>query len=208
MEGDFNSMKVIGICGSSGSGKTEALRILGSDSMPVLNCDEVSRQVMQPGSACCRELCEAFGKDILLADGTLDRKKLFELTFHDSEKHRALGHITHFYILRAIDAWLDAHQAASAVVIEAPLLFESGLDKRCDGIILITADRTGKIARLAARDGLSADDAALRLSRQLDDTYLASRCDFVVENNGSLEQFAEKLREAVGKLLASPEGKK
>ena len=73
-------MKVIGICGSSGSGKTEALRILGSDGMPVLNCDEVSRQVMQPGSACCRELCEAFGKDILLADGTLDRKKLFELT--------------------------------------------------------------------------------------------------------------------------------
>ena len=57
-----------------------------------------------------------------------------------SEKHRALGHITHFYILPAIDAWLDAHQAASAVVIEAPLLFESGLDKRCDGIILITAE--------------------------------------------------------------------
>ena len=200
-------MKVIGICGGSGSGKTEALRILAADGMPTLNCDAVSQQVMQPGSVCCRELCEAFGTELLREDGSLDRRRLFALTFNDPEKLQTLNRITHFHILRQVDAWLDAHRSSPAVAVEAPLLFESGLDKRCDAIVLITADRAGKLARLAERDGLSADDASLRLSRQLDDAYLAARCDRVVENNGSLAQFAEKLREAVGGLLAQTEGK-
>lgn len=200
-------MKVIGICGGSGSGKTEALRILAADGMPTLNCDAVSRQVMQPGSVCCRELCEAFGPELLREDGSLDRRRLFALTFNDPEKLQTLNRITHFHILRQVDAWFDAHRSSPAVAVEAPLLFESGLDKRCDAIVLITADRAGKLARLAERDGLSADDASLRLSRQLDDAYLAARCDRVVENNGSLAQFAEKLREAVGGLLAQTEGK-
>ena len=188
-------MKVIGICGGSGSGKTEALRILAADGMPTLNCDAVSRQVMQPGTELLRE------------DGSLDRRRLFALTFNDPEKLQTLNRITHFHILRQVDAWLEAHRSSPAVAVEAPLLFESGLDKRCDAIVLITADRAGKLARLAERDGLSADDASLRLSRQLDDAYLAARCDRVVENNGSLAQFAEKLREAVGGLLTQTEGK-
>ena len=177
-------MKIIGICGGSGSGKTEALRILAADGMPTLNCDAVSRQVMQPGSVCCRELCEAFGTELLREDGSLDRRRLFALTFNDPEKLQTLNRITHFHILRQVDAWLEAHRSSPAVAVEAPLLFESGLDKRCDAIVLITADRAGKLARLAERDGLSADDASLRLSRQLDDAYLAARCDRVVENNG------------------------
>lgn len=199
-------MRVIGICGGSGSGKTEALRILASDGIPTLNCDAVSRQVMQTGSACYRELCDTFGKDILRDDGSIDRRRLFALTFNDPEKLQVLNRITHFHILREVDAWLNANRQSPAVAVEAPLLFESGLDKRCDAIVLITAERAGKLARLAERDGLSADDASLRLSRQLDDAYLAARCDCVVENNGTLERFAEKLHEAVGALLAQAEG--
>lgn len=85
-EGAAGAMKIIGICGGSGSGKTEALRILAADGMPTLNCDAVSRQVMQPGSVCCRELCEAFGTELLREDGSLDRRRLFALTFNDPEK--------------------------------------------------------------------------------------------------------------------------
>lgn len=94
-------MKIIGICGGSGSGKTEALRILAADGMPTLNCDAVSRQVMQPGSVCCRELCEAFGTELLREDGSLDRRRLFALTFNDPEKLQTLNRITHFHILAA-----------------------------------------------------------------------------------------------------------
>lgn len=99
-EGAAGAMKVIGICGGSGSGKTEALRILAADGMPTLNCDAVSRQVMQPGSVCCRELCEAFGTELLREDGSLDRRRLFALTFNDPEKLQTLNRITHFHILR------------------------------------------------------------------------------------------------------------
>lgn len=105
-------MKVIGICGGSGSGKTEALRILAADGMPTLNCDAVSRQVMQPDSVCCRELCEAFGPELLREDGSLDRRRLFALTFNDPEKLQTLNRITHFHILRQVDAWLDAHRSS------------------------------------------------------------------------------------------------
>lgn len=193
-------MKVIGICGGSGSGKTEALKILSGAGIPVLNSDSVSREVMSAGTECTRELCKAFGDDILGADGAPDRKKLFRLTFTDSEKYAVLCEITHTHILARIDDWLGSLSGFAVAVIEAPLLFESGLDSRCDAVIMITSPAEQRINRLCARDNISPEDVRLRLSRQASEKETAERCDMVIVNDGGLEEFREKLLKAVAEL--------
>lgn len=185
-------MTVLGLCGQSGAGKTTALAILSSLGAVICDCDKVSREVMCKGTECTAEVVKVFGEGIC-CDGEIDRKALAEIVFSNAEKLAILTEITHRYIKAEIYRRLEAaeREGVELFVIDAPLLFESGLDADCDITLVITADRKKRLQRIMLRDGIDRGLAEKRLASQLEEEELYRRADEVISNNGTVEQLAE-----------------
>lgn len=187
-------MKIWGLCGQSGAGKTTALNTLLSLGATVCNCDRVSREVMRGGTPCADEVVSAFGKEILF-DGEIDRRTLGKIVFFDKEKLATLTKITHRYIkaevMRRIESAKENGEAL--FVIDAPLLFESGLDKICDLTVAIVASREKRLERIMARDKIDLELAEKRLSSQLDEDELNRLANEVIVNDGSEEELAKAI---------------
>lgn len=184
-------MRIIGLCGRSGSGKTTAaltFRRLGCD---IIDADEVARTVMGEGSPCLSELSEQFGNDIIRADGTLDRKLLASRAFCDREKAALLNSVTHKYILKEIDERINA-SSADNVIIDAPLLFEAGLQKECSAIIGVIAPDTVCVERAAKRDGITEEEVEHRLRNQHGNDYLMTYCTHTLNNSGTVDELDSK----------------
>ncbi len=183
-------MTIIGLSGGSGSGKTTAAAVMASLGAAVIDTDRVYRDLCVPGSPCLSELAGVFGKEILLPDGALDRKKLGALVFSDAAARLRLNAITHAYIAEKTKRLIKEYDASGmeAVVIDAPLLFESGFDAFCDITVGVTAPLDVRMARIIARDGLTAEEAEKRIASQLSDEELSRRCDFIIENRGTNEE--------------------
>lgn len=183
-------MTIIGLSGGSGSGKTTAAAVMALLGAAVIDTDRVYRDLCVPGSPCLSELAGVFGKDILLQDGALDRKKLGALVFSDAAARLRLNAITHAYIAEKTKRLIKEYDASGreAVIIDAPLLFESGFDAFCDITVGVTAPPDVRMARIIARDGLTVEQAEKRIASQLSDEELSRRCDFIIENRGTNEE--------------------
>lgn len=188
-------MKIIGLCGQSGAGKTTALEVFEKAGGGVIDCDALSRRTTEPYSACVKELVAAFGDDILCADASLNRRKLASIVFGNADACETLNRITHKYIMAEIEKELEAFLKSgySFCVIDAPLLFESGLDKRCDVVLGVLADRETRIKRLEKRDKISREEIEKRLISQISEEELKVRCDKVLYNDGVDEVFEEQI---------------
>ncbi len=195
-------MKIIGLCGQSGAGKTTALEEFLKMGFRVIDCDEISRFVTRPNTPCLSELESFFGEEIISPDKTLDRKRLAAIAFADGEKYAKLNEITHRHILEELDARLEMYKQKNEpfVIIDAPLLYESGLDKRCDKVIAVCADKEVRIKRITERDALTRDQALARISRQTSEEDLESLADFVVYNNGDLTELKKEINALVRKI--------
>lgn len=187
-------MKIIGLTGQSGAGKSSFSKALAKHDIPCLDTDKTSRQVVEKGSPCLQELVEAFGSNILLPDGSLDRKKLGTIAFSDKDKLDLLNSITHRYISIEVDKWLKKQEALGAVaaVIDAPQLFESGIDMICDLTVAVVADENTRYLRILSRDGISEEYARKRMACQKSDKFFISNCTHIIYNNGSEEELFEK----------------
>ncbi len=190
-------MKIIGIVGGSGAGKSLFCSLLEKEGIPTVNTDITAREVVKKGSPCLKELCNFFGDGILLENGELNRKALANIAFSDEKKHEKLNSITHFYIIREVEKWLlDCEKdGAFAACIDAPLLFESGLDKICFETVAIISPKKDRIKRICVRDGIDEKDALVRINSQKSDDELKLLCTRVVENTGDLEEFSSKAKE-------------
>lgn len=188
-------MKIIGLCGQSGAGKTTALDTLSSLGVAICDCDKVSREVMTKGSPCTRELISVFGERIASLDGEINRRALAEIVFFDKTSLERLTEITHRYIKARVFELIDEKRESGekAFVIDAPLLFESGLDKICDVTLVITAPLEKRVERIMARDGISRELAEKRLSSQLPEEELTRLADEVIVNDKSLNELAESV---------------
>ena len=185
-------MKVIGLCGGSGSGKGAVARILSSFGIAHIDTDLVYHEITSRPSVCLDALAAEFGADII-RDGALDRARLREIVFappNSTQKLARLNSITHKYIIDETERRIQAYLAdgVKGVLIDAPLLYESGLDRRCDCVIAVVADRGVRLARIMLRDGISLDAAKKRIDSQLSDKALADKADYVIYNNCTLEQ--------------------
>ena len=194
-------MVVVGITGQSGAGKGEASKILASLGFSVIDADAVYHNVIFPPSRCLDELVFHFGRGILTAGGLLNRQTLAGLVFgeENKEKLQLLNEITHKHILNAVRREIESlklENAVDGIIIDAPLLFESGFDKECDLTMAVIANIDTKIERIIARDGITREHAEARLSSQISDSELVARCDHIIENNGD----AHALREEVHRL--------
>ncbi len=180
---------LIGMCGRSGSGKGYVCDLFRDFGIPSVDTDGVYRTLTAaPGeSECMRELTAYFGDEIRLPDGSLDRKKLASIVFSgDGEKLSMLNRITHKHILADAVCQADGYFSggAPAVIIDAPALFESGFDKRCEYTCAVVCDEDRRVRRICRRDGITEDAARARLASQISDSELAEKCDFLIRNNG------------------------
>ena len=196
-------MLCIGLTGPTGSGKTMAALWLAERGAAVIDCDLLARRVTAPGSPTLAKLAEVFGKEILAEDGTLDRALLAKRAFSDTEATKRLNAVTHPAILALVAAQLDELRAAdtAVAVIDAPLLYESGLDRICDGVLAVLADREVRLRRICERDGIDREAGLRRMAAQPDDDFYLSRGAVAVRNDGDLTALSDLLRTATARWM-------
>lgn len=173
----------LGLTGPTGAGKTTVAHLLEQNGIPLVDADAIARTVTEKGSPVLSALADTFGKDILFPDGSLDRRALAAVAFSSKENTEKLNAVTHPAILARIRRAL-ADATGDAVVLDAPLLFETGLDALCDHTAAIVADEAVRLARITARDGISEEAAKKRMAVQPDTAFYAARADILLYNNG------------------------
>jgi len=176
----------IALTGPSGSGKSTLLSLLEEKGCGIIDCDVLVHELQIPGERCYEELVEAFGTGILRSDSGIDRRELAKIAFSSREMTVKLNSITHKHVVRRVDEIANNYEnnGCSAVFIEAGALFESGLDKTCDKVILLTANRDTLIKRILERDHIDVESANQRLNIQKDIQFLKSNSDMVLFNEG------------------------
>ncbi len=180
-------MKIIGLCGSSGSGKGYISMLFEKHLIPAIDTDRVYRETTtKKGSDCLNELINEFGTAILTDSGELHRPTLAKIVFSDREKLNKLNEIAHKHIKKDTLALLDKYErdGARAAIIDAPVLFESGFDKMCDFTVCVTAPTEKKIERILTRDQITREQALARLASQKSDSELVALSTYQIDNSG------------------------
>lgn len=195
-------MKVIGVTGSSGAGKTTLSKILNEQAdIKVIDADKVVKEMSVPGTEYLNAIKETFGKEVFYEDGSLNRKELARKIYNDNSSRENLNSLTFNYVVKEIISRLKQvnDENIKFTIIDAPLLFESGLDKCCDYVIALVADQELKIRRICKRDNIDEETAKSRLNIQNEDSYYTEKSDFVIHNkkNCNLKIEVEKIFEQI-----------
>lgn len=179
---------IIGLTGSIATGKSTVSRMLKQKGYPIVDADEISRLVVEPGSPVLTSITETFGKEVLLSDGSLNRDKLGNLIFNDKSNREKLNGIMHPAVrkemIRQKEEWLE--KGANTVIMDIPLLFESKLQSYVDKIIVVSATPQVQKERLMARNGYSSEEAEARINTQLSIANKEKGADAVIDNNGTI----------------------
>ena len=196
-------MKVIGLCGGSGSGKGTVSKIFAEIGIPSIDTDAVYREMTLSDSPCMRALQGEFGDEVVNSQGGLDRTRLASIVFNDPSRLEKLNKIAHSFILDETRSRLAAYkdEGLSAAIVDAPVLFESGFDNECDEIICVVADREIRTGRIMSRDRITRDAAEKRIASQMPDEILISKCDQVIYNNSDIESLREQILSLKSKLI-------
>ena len=209
----LENMIVIGLCGPSGSGKGVLCEGFSKIGIPTINADEIYHDLTSGAGECMDALRSEFGDEIVNPEGGLDRRALAKLVFSSEgsdERRKRLNEISHKFVIDEIHRILDGLKADNKyAVIDAPLLFESGLAMECDLKVCIEVDDNIRIERICKRDGISKKEARARIKSQMDDRALDRVCDYVIDNYGTKEEMylaAEKLIKIIEKKDRCYEG--
>lgn len=195
-------MKIVGITGRSGCGKSSATKFLASQGYPCIDADLIARQILLPGSPCLAALRERFGDDILDTNGTLQRRLLADRAFATPEGTRALTDITQPEILRRIEEELTIARASGAAIafVDGAVIVGTPFQARCDALLLITAPYEISVARICTRDNISPEMARRRLEAQTPLETLRAAATREIVNDGTPEQLEAKIREILQAL--------
>ncbi len=196
-------MLTVGLTGSVASGKTSVARIWRDEGVPVVSADELARRVVEPGTDGLREVVDAFGREVLRPDGTLDRDALRDRVFRDDDARRRLESILHPRIAELRERWMAgrAGEGAPLAVAEIPLLFEVGAVGDYDVTVVVHAPDAERLRRLVEDRGLEPDEARRIMESQMDPEEKRRRADRVVVNDGSLEELEARARTLLEELL-------
>lgn len=196
-----DGMKIIGITGGTGCGKTTALNELERRGALLIDCDAVYHRMLETDRPMLDEIEKYFPGAVV--DGKLDRKALGAVVFTDEEALRDLNIITHRHINLEIRRILREHamNGGTLAAIDAIELFSSGLAKRCTATVGVIAGRDVRISRIMRRDGISREYAMMRVNAQRPNEYFIQKCSRVLENNGSQEEFIERCRKTFEEVL-------
>ncbi|HEX2056695.1 MAG TPA: dephospho-CoA kinase [Nitrospiraceae bacterium] len=192
-------MILVGLSGGVATGKSTVAAMFERCGATVIDADQLARQVVEPYKPAWRDIVRAFGRAVLRPDCTLDRQALADIVFKSPRKLRRLERIIHPRVARLqsrLTSAIAERQRHAVVIYEVPLLFEAGVDKRVDAIVVVTADRRTQIERLARRTGLSRTEILRRIRSQMPLAEKRRRADFVLDGTLPLPT----LRRQVGRL--------
>ena len=191
-----NRSKVIGLTGSIATGKSTVSKLLARLGAVIIDADKVAREIVQTGEQALEEIVEYYGEDILLEDGSLDRKKLGKIVFNDPEKLEKLNEITHPKIIQRI---LDrVHRISNkydgaVIVIDAALLIEMNFQRYVDEVWVVTLSKEMQINRLMKRDQIKAKEAQNRIEAQMSSEEKSKYADEIIDNSGNLEELEKDI---------------
>ncbi|MDO5555791.1 MAG: peptidoglycan editing factor PgeF [Clostridia bacterium] len=174
---------IIGVTGNSGSGKTSICKLIKNrcDAI-IIDADEIVKKLSFPGEQYFNEIVKAFGKEVLLASGEIDKIKLADIIFSDYKKRESLNFITYKYVAKEIEKQAKANKN-TLTIIDAPLLIEAKLDSICDIVISVIANTQTKIERICKRDNINKEDAQKRLNAQPKDEFYIKNSNYIIINN-------------------------
>jgi dephospho-CoA kinase len=197
-------MFIVGLTGGIASGKSETAKILRKLGAYVIDADVISRAVMLPQTDCWQKVTAVFGKEILREDLTIDRAKLARIVFADQKKRLLLNSLVHPVIMHTIEdmlARIQTEKSDALVIIDAALLVETGIYKRCEKLVVICAAEDTQIKRLLERDGMSREEAQNRIAAQLPLDEKVKVADYLIANDGSLEALQTETMKVFQSLL-------
>lgn len=205
-----DKIKVIGLTGGIGCGKSTVAEYMKERGFFHIDADEIGKSLTEKGSSMIYILDSVFGADGEMGDGktkivredmTLDRKALASLVFKNKVKKERLDEIMFEKIISKIDDEIikcrkrsaSGDEKISGILIDAPLLYEAGLDDRCDIVLLVVADIQKRIERVCRRDGITAQDVRNRINAQMSDEEKAKRADVIIDNSNGVDILYERL---------------
>ncbi len=195
-------MRVLGLTGGIGSGKSMVAQMFARLGAVVIDADQLAREVVEPGQPALQEIAETFGSDVLLPDGRLDRPKLAGIIFADAAERAKLDAITHPRIRARMDEEIKVRRSGPGVLIaDIPLLYENHRMQTVEKVIVVWVDPKTELLRIRQRDGLSADAARQRIDAQMPLDAKRDRADYVIDNSGSRDDTRRQV-EAIYRLYA------
>ncbi|MHA4778118.1 dephospho-CoA kinase [Streptomyces sp. MSC1_001] len=193
-------MLKVGLTGGIGAGKSEVSRLLVSYGAVLIDADRIAREVVEPGTPGLAAVVEAFGDDVLTAEGTLDRPKLGSIVFADADRLATLNAIVH-PLVGARSAELEGHAGAEDVVVhDVPLLTENGLAPLYDLVVVVDASPETQRDRLVRLRGMAESEAAARMAAQATRAQRLAVADLVIDNDGPLDALAPQVRKVWDEL--------
>lgn len=186
---------VLGLTGGIASGKSTADAFFKKKQLPVIDSDKIAHDILNVGNEGYELVVRQFGQKFLNPDRSINRSQLGQMVFSDSEQLNILGKITHPLILREIQSKITQNKVAKKelIIVDAPVLFESGAQKYCDRTLLIALPQQEQLQRLMARDHLSKSAALKRIHSQMPLVQKEKLADYVIANTGTIEQLEAKL---------------
>lgn len=196
-------MLIVGLTGGVASGKSIVSQILKEEGAYLVDADQIARELVQPRRSTCKKLIKAFGKEILQKDGSIDRKRLAVKVFSDPKQRGHLNRILHPQIKKEMGRQLKAigrKDPKAIVVIDAPLLIETGDHREMDKVIVVTSTVAQQMERLKKRAGMEQKEARRIIASQIPTEEKLKVADFVIRNEGSLEETARRTRRVFQEL--------
>jgi len=184
-------MLKIGITGGIGCGKSEVCRLLEEKGIPIIHADLVAREMINNNEEIKSQIKQAFGEDVYLVDGKLDRKRMAEIIFNDDVAKKTLNHIVHPHVIKFQKDELERLEKSGKhkyAGVEAALIYEARAESQFDLMIVVAATKKNVIKRLEKRDGLSKGEILKRIHAQMPLSQKTKRADFVIHNDGSLDE--------------------
>lgn len=197
-------MFVLGVCGGSGSGKGAVCALFSEIGIPSIDTDALYHEMTAGKNALTDALSARFGEEILDGEGALIRSRLAEIVFRPGAQEALadLNRISHYHILSEVRVWLKKMEAEgyAAAIVDAPLLFESGFDKECDGVLCVCAPLELRIERIMKRDSIPRERAVRRIEAQVSDEYLLARSGYHIYNAGDISELRARVLEIAEKI--------
>ncbi|GAE27913.1 dephospho-CoA kinase [Halalkalibacter wakoensis JCM 9140] len=192
---------LIGLTGGIASGKSTVSSIIKSKGIPIIDADQIAREVVEPGSKTLQEIVKHFGQGILNEDGTLARKKLGAIIFNQPKERQTLNQMIHPAVRQRMQEQKEKFMEAGekTIVFDIPLLYESDLFHLVEKVLLVYVDETTQLRRLMQRDQAGEDDAKSRMASQMPLVQKRERADAIIDNSGTIEETIKQLENILEK---------
>lgn len=191
----MRKIKIIGLTGQSGAGKSTVSEYFKKRNITVVNADIIVRELYNANSACVKTIAAAFGDDVLDENGEIIRPMLAQKAFSSKEATDKLNSIVHPFVTYEFlkKAGKALHNGEKYIIYDAPQLFESNANLICDEIISVIAEKEIRINRICSRDNIVRESAELRINAQFEEEFFRKNSDYIIENNSDLEYLENQI---------------